>query len=219
MTSKPAISIQDKAYCGGLVDGEGYFYIIKDKHHSAVYMRAGLKIAMIDQQGILEKAKNLWGGWGKTRKARTDRHKATMEWVIEGKNVEKLIDDILPFLVGKKRQAEVVKEFRRFVSTNNIVTGDIQVYREHLLTGLKGLHHSTEFVIDEELKQKAEYEAKMFKRKFSYEHRQKLSESHKGLITKGMFKPGHSPWTKGRKLSEEHKRKIGLANSKKMSNH
>jgi hypothetical protein len=97
-----------------------------------------------------------------------------------------------------------------------MVSENIQKYREHLFEGLKNLHHSIPFKIDKKLRNKAVYEKRYFGWHISEEHRQKLSESHKGLVTKGMFKKGHIPWTKGRKLSEEHRKKIGEANSKRM---
>ena len=55
-------------------------------------------------------------------------------------------------------------------------------------------------------------------KKFSFEHRKKLSEAHKGKIpwNKGR-KTGISPW-KGKKRSEETKKKISIANKGKSKN-
>lgn len=221
MISKPAISIKEvvlpdivNPYLAGLIDGEGYIYIVKGSvKKSKVYMRMGVKIAMIDNSFLLSRAQKVWGGYIRNRKARSDKHRATVEWIIQDLKAERLLNELLSFLILKKDQAKIAIEFRKFVSKNNMVTKNIENYRNHLSEGLKGLHHSIPFEIDKNLRRKATYDQKHVKWHISEEHRKKLSESHKGLLVKNMFKKGHVPWTKGRKFTEEHKRKIGLANS------
>lgn len=213
MISKPAISIKDRTYFAGLIDGEGYIHLIRASYKkSKTYIRLGVKVGMVDDTMLLTYAHSVWGGYIKARVARSDKHRATYEWLLQDKSAELFLIDVLPFLRIKKQQAEIGLEFRKFVSKNNMVTENIQKYREHLFEGLKGLHHSIPFTIDQSLRRKAIYEKRYGKWHITEEHRQKLSESHKGILTKTMFKKGHIPWTKGRKFTEEHKRKISEAN-------
>lgn len=217
MTSKPAISIEDRIYYAGLIDGEGYLFLcVGSRVKSKIYIRAGIKVAMVDGAGILERAKELWGGYLKERRARSVRHRNTKEWIIDGSNLDKLLPQIIPYLRLKKQQAEILVEFRSMVSKNNMVGEHIQNFRLHLMDGLKGLHHSKPFAVDKLIRDMAIYERDNLVRHISEETRRKLSESHKGVWHRGMFQKGCSPWTKGRKLSEEHKRKIGEANRKSL---
>ena len=51
--------------------------------------------------------------------------------------------------------------------------------------------------------------------KHSKESRRKMSETHKHVKQANHFKKGGIPWTKGRRLSEEHRKKIAIANTGK----
>jgi len=202
------------SYFAGLIDGEGYIAI----HNSCVgqskkYLKLVVRIGMIDPEGILKQAQKRWGGYLYNRKARTDRHRATIEWNISDKSAEQLLKDVYPYLIFKKKQAEIGLEFRKFVSYNNNIGPLVQQYRQLLADNLKKLHKSinTNFEFDLDLRKKALIEIKS-KRGISEETRQKLIASHKGKIHAGTFKKGQIPWSKGRKFSEEHKRKIGKAN-------
>lgn len=204
---------EDKIYFAGLIDGEGYIYIFNScVGKSKKYLKLGVKIQMVvDESGILVKAKELWGGHLYFHKGKQDQHRDTAEWIVENGGALQLLKDILPYLRLKKQQAEIGIEFRRFVSYNNNITDNVVAYRLHLMDGLKGLHHSIPFEIDQDLRNKAQKD--IHTRHFiSSETRKKLSESHKGKHHAGTFKKGSVPWTKGRKFSEEHKRKIGEAN-------
>ena len=204
----------DKVYFAGLVDGEGYIFILNScVGQSKKYLKMGVKIQMVvDESGILAKAKELWGGHLYFRKGRKTQHRDTAEWIIENDGANKFLKDTLPYLRLKKQQAEIGLEFRKFVSYNNNITDNVQKYRLHLMDGLKGLHHSIPFAIDQKLRKVALHDIKT-KHFISQETRQRLSDSHKGQVHAGTFKKGCIPWTKGRKFTEEHKRKIGLANS------
>ncbi len=207
------IKLQDKSYYAGLLDGEGSISISNScVKKSKKYLRLSVRICMIDLNGVLQKGQSIWGGRVVSRKPRNERCRATIEWQIQDKVGGQFLKDVLPFLMVKKQEAELGIEFRKFVSINNMVGDNIQNYRFHLMEGIKGLHHSIPFQINQKLRDLAIKERRYGKREISEETRRRLSQSHKGLWTRGMFAKGHVPWTKGRKFSEEHKRKIGLAN-------
>lgn len=212
ITSKPAISIEDKIYYAGLVDGEGYIFIIKGWYkRSKIYYRAGIKIAMCGANDILRKAQGLWGGYLVDRPPRTKKHRPVLEWIIDGNSIGGFLEDIQPYVRVKKDQIDVIVEFRKFVSHNNNVTPSVQEYRTHLFEGLKGLHHSIPFAINPGLRNLALADVHT-KRFVSAETIKKLSESHKGKHHAGTFKKGQPSWSAGKKFTEEHKRKIGEAN-------
>lgn len=203
----------DKIYFAGLMDGEGYIFIFNScVGKSKKYLKLGVKIQMVvDDSGILSAAKESWGGYLYFHKGRQNQHRDTAEWVIENGGAEAFLKDILPYLRLKKQQAEIGIEFRKFVSYNNNITENVQTYRLHLMEGLKGLHHSIPFVIDQDLRSKASKDIHT-KHFISQETRQKLSDSHKGKHHAGTFKKGSKPWITGKKHSEETKRKIGESN-------
>ena len=131
--SELPISIGELIYYAGLLDGEGYFFIcVGAVKKSKVYMRAGIKIAMVDDANLLPKAKDLWGGYLKYHIARSLKHRATVEWVIDGKALDVFLPTITPYLRLKKQQAEIIQEFRKFVSYNNNITQAVLDYRKHL---------------------------------------------------------------------------------------
>lgn len=168
---------------------------------------------MVDDSGTLPMARDIWGGYIVKRLRRSIKHRATIEWIIDGNCLDKFLPDIIPYLRLKKQQAEILQEFRKFVSYNNNITQSVIDYRNHLFLGLKGLHHSVPFVIDPEIRDKAKQDI-VTKRFISIETRNKLSLSHKGKHHAGTYKKGVTPWITGKKHSEETKRKIGEANSK-----
>jgi len=201
------------AYFAGLIDGEGSIQIGNSNvNKSPKYLRMQVNIQMVDKFEILKKAQLIWGGYLYNRKARTDKHRATIHWRVENEKAFKFLSDISPYLIGKKGEAEIAMDFRTFVSKSNRISDNIFAYRVLLFDRLKALHHSIDIPDNVVLREKA---LKDLKKGYflSEEHRLKLSIAHKGQIHAGTFKKGGIPWTTGRKLSEEHKRKIGKANS------
>lgn len=200
------------AYMAGLLDGEGYIAISNNcVGKSKKYLRLVVKISMVDDVRLLESVHSKWGGYIRNRKARSVNHRSTVEWVLENSKAEVLLQNLYPYMVVKKQQAGIGIEFRKFVSYNNNITDNVVVYRQHLADGLKGLHHSIPFTINQTLRKRALKDVHT-KRFISRETLQKLSDSHKGKHHAGTFKKGSTPWTTGRKLTEEHKKKIGEAN-------
>lgn len=200
------------SYFAGLVDGEGYIALFNStvKDHPN-YIKLCVKIQMVDDFQLLKQAQGIWGGWIYNRSAKSEKHRATVAWVMENGTAEKFLKDIYPYTRVKTDQIKIALDFRKFKSKNNFVHPDVLAYRIHLKNMITALHKSIVIEDDKKLRAKALIALKKH-RYITPELREKLSLAHKGKSYPSLFLKGHTPWTKGRKLSEEHKRKIGKAN-------
>ena len=102
----------DLAYCAGLIDGEGYIGIIKEKSYRCKHKfcyRAKLQIQMKNQKTIRFVAKVLKLKIFEFHPKQFDclMYHATAPRLC----LEKILLELLPYLQGKRKQAEVVLEF------------------------------------------------------------------------------------------------------------
>lgn len=106
-----------KEYIAGFVDGEGYLGIRKhsrDDVRFGFHIQLSVKIAQrLGDEMVLYELKKLYDGHiSKTRKPKNPQQCPSVCWEISGtKRVKKFIEDLLPYLVVKKKQALVLLEF------------------------------------------------------------------------------------------------------------
>lgn len=102
----------EAAYAAGFFDGEGCIFIQKPNRGRLV---PTLWIAAT--QVATEPLMWLQVRWGGSVRARRVRNRPTSwrpvsEWYVHGKNAQKFLSDILPFLTVKREQAELALEFQ-----------------------------------------------------------------------------------------------------------
>lgn len=115
------------AYAAGYLDGDGCFYIGKNK--SPVKYRQAIIISSSDI-GICKFFKNEFGGQCSSYKKNTrfPNHKPITQWYIQGESASKLTKSLIPYLIEKKKDAE---KFIQFFCTND------RRYKNNLINSVK----------------------------------------------------------------------------------
>lgn len=98
----------DIAWAAGFIEGEGWIGIRKDPLRS---WAMGTLQVVNTNKALLEKLQALWGG-PLYRADRQFSKRKTWSWVVCNKAAERVLRDILPYLVGKRRQAEILLALR-----------------------------------------------------------------------------------------------------------
>jgi len=91
------------AYCAGLLDGEGCFHASRNEHCNT--FRYGITVNM-DHEKPLLRLKGLFGGKVKPRKD------GGFAWTIDRKGILRCVNAVIPYLMIKRRQAELLRELR-----------------------------------------------------------------------------------------------------------
>lgn len=101
------------AYLAGLIDGEGYLGIQKNKREDNIggygYMGV-IKICMIDEN-IIKWLKNSFGGNFEKRIGKDNRQDSYGWTLRHGKNIEPFLNKVYPYLKVKRKQADILKKF------------------------------------------------------------------------------------------------------------
>lgn len=112
-----------RAYAAGLVDGEGCIHLARrggkqgqyavphqnGQHTIVVYLNNTAK-PMID---FLQ---SLWGGYVNIVPANEEKNsRAQWHWGVSANKALRFLDDIFPFLIVKRRQAQLARRFQRYV--------------------------------------------------------------------------------------------------------
>lgn len=101
------------AYLAGLIDGEGYLGIQKNKKEQNVggYGYIGvIKICMTDK-ALIKWLKDSFGGYFHERKGKGNRQDS-YDWTLRNeRNIKPFLDKVYPYLKVKKKQADILKKF------------------------------------------------------------------------------------------------------------
>lgn len=105
-------------YIAGLIDGEGYIGLWKKPTRSTVHAiqgyQPGIKIAMVGADELLYALQDEFGGYIEYRKSTKPNQRDSVCWTIRNKaRTAEFIEYIMPHLVLKKKQAELLLEFCR----------------------------------------------------------------------------------------------------------
>jgi len=106
-----------KAYLAGLIDGEGSIGIYNPKTPSKSIIGERnlfypvIKIGMTDGFETIYELRQCYGGTLYTRKYNGLKNRDCLMLTIRSSGILKLVDDLLPYLRIKKRQALILKEY------------------------------------------------------------------------------------------------------------
>lgn len=103
------------AYASGLVDGEGYIGIIKgsprkDRKERCHRFEARLLITNTNSEVISWLVSN-FGGTVSIKKRYSKKHKNALVWALTNNKLYPFLKSIHPYLIIKKKQAEIVLNF------------------------------------------------------------------------------------------------------------
>lgn len=112
------LSDLDKAYFGGLFDGEGCVRVNKNKNRTLNSGSVDVAINMTDAEPLCK----LYAEYGGTLTVRKNYHKKfkcfdLYCWRVRANNLERFLEDILPFSRVKKKQIELALAFRKIINS------------------------------------------------------------------------------------------------------
>ena len=122
-TPAPTLQLTDvqAAWVAGLIDGEGTIGVWREarsKNRSGYRYKVGVQIANTNMELLNTFANVVRGGVtiGDMRR-KNPMHKICYKVVVNARFVKPLLECVAPFLVIKKRQAELALEFRRIIDS------------------------------------------------------------------------------------------------------
>lgn len=113
-TSAPSLQHQlDLAWAAGFLDGEGCFTLVKMSGATNPSQRSLYVGASQSTREPLEKLQSLFGGKLSIRSRPTDKGTVMHVWLLGQRSavVAEFIPQVLPYLVVKRREAEILLEF------------------------------------------------------------------------------------------------------------
>jgi len=102
-------------YAAGIIDGEGCIGVWGNYNNACRlkrYYRLNVTVGMSDPEPIIF-LKNTFGGSYKKYLGRTPEHRSRYHWVLANDLAKSFLEDILPYLKGKREQALVAIEFQK----------------------------------------------------------------------------------------------------------
>lgn len=112
---KSGVTIEtQRAYIAGIVDGEGTITIKKRnvKRKSGVFCFYTCVVIVVNtDKKMLDFIANLYEGWININRRLKGNQRRSYIWVCGGDNMRKLLKDIFPYLIIKKKQAKIVLQF------------------------------------------------------------------------------------------------------------
>lgn len=106
-------------YFAGLFDGEGCISINKIVGEKQGYKRPGFQLRLSitnTNKEVLEEVQKKFGGKLYTRNRKNSR--TYYDWVVVSKQCIEVLESLKPYLIIKKRQAEIALEFQKARKTN-----------------------------------------------------------------------------------------------------
>lgn len=107
--------IESYIYFAGILDGEGNFVIARDRKLRQGYLKPKYEpgITVVNTSKVLMDwlVENIGGSYCKRKNNDTANHKDTYSWKIGPKSFLSELKQVIPFLVIKKHQAELIVKF------------------------------------------------------------------------------------------------------------
>jgi len=150
--------ISEIAYLAGIIDGEGSIYIGNFSCHPKTkvpYYQTNIQVTNTDKP-LIDWLQYIFGGLvnkrTKKQHASNSRKQAYM-WTASGERLTHLCELLLPFLICKRKQAEIMLEIRAtFEAKRGTVKGDNRkvyitedtlITRQRLMDEMRSLHIRT----------------------------------------------------------------------------
>jgi hypothetical protein len=137
---------RDLAYFAGIVDGEGSITITDSSHaQGRCFFSTSLGITSTDKV-LIDWVVKTFGGWESCytpKQTPLNSRKKVYRWQITGENLETMLNLILPYLIIKQQEAEIMLKMRK---TFNGATGGVPLgsaiidLRKQYCLELKTLH-------------------------------------------------------------------------------
>lgn len=108
----------DPLYTAGLFDGEGWISFNRSANTRMrsgfqYYGTAGLRMREHDLVAAL---RDIYGGMLVERKPKAENHSVQYEWRVTGKALRAFLEELVPLLIAKKPQGELLLDYVRQVS-------------------------------------------------------------------------------------------------------
>jgi len=135
------------AYLAAVIDCDGSFTLVKENSQThCKNIRYEFRIVVTNtNKEFLEAIKNEFGGHVRVQNKSNGVWKTSYRWTSSSKKIEEIAWGILPFLIIKKRQAELLLEFRKTVDAGRKTGGngmgqEIRDKRESIYWEMKKLN-------------------------------------------------------------------------------
>ena len=98
------------AYLAGIIDGEGTFYIGTSLTKN-FFVKYNCRVYVVNtDEKLIDWLIENFGGLKYTRKS-TKKWKTRFEWILDKQKIPPIINSLLPYLIIKKKHAEVMLKF------------------------------------------------------------------------------------------------------------
>jgi hypothetical protein len=150
----PAVHI---AYLAGIIDGEGSIYIDNfscNPKTKVPYFQTNIQVTNTDEN-LIKWLRHIFGGLISKRTPKQhpkNARKQAFIWTASGERVTHLCELILPYLIIKKRQCEIMLKMRATFTKNHCEKGkqgiqrhgtELWIIRQSLMDEMRGLHIRT----------------------------------------------------------------------------
>lgn len=109
MTTKKHPTNLELAYMAGIIDGEGCLDIHIDNRSNSAIPRIRVEMSQLETIVWLQ---DKWQGHKiYTSKRINTNHLTTYRWTVQGKDCLEIVKLLIPFLQGKKKEAEILLNF------------------------------------------------------------------------------------------------------------
>ena len=129
------------AYLAGIVDGEGCVNIYRGGKRPRMDYAGRIYVVSTDRC-LIDWLQGLFGGMTYTRRVR-EGYKPKHEWVVERRMTDAIISGILPYVVIKRDQLELLQRFNATFAKKDYwkLPPETRAYREWCFLELRRLNH------------------------------------------------------------------------------
>lgn len=151
-------SKENLAYLAGIIDGEGYLSIACTitVEHKTYSIRPILEVGNTDRR-IVEFCKSLLGS--NIRVSTKNRQKPYYRLSLQGKQLEHLLQKLLPYLISKKEVAKLILQFiaiHHYPRTNGYSVQEIQLANQIRAMSHNNGHRARQIPLTSVIKSKEE---------------------------------------------------------------